>query len=77
MNKHNWHKEWRVVGERRCHSSGLEFEYDEALGWMTCDDSIDAFTAHESARGVPLHDLQNRLIRLAKECSMWRGKNAH
>ena len=77
MNKRNWHLEWQTVGDRRKHSSGLEFEYDEVLGWSTCDDTINAFVAHESARGVPLHDIQNRLIRLAKECSTWRDTHAH
>jgi len=77
MDKKNWHKEWCAIGGRRRHSSGLEFEYDKSLGWSTCDDTIDAFVAHESARGVPLHDIQGRLIRLAKECSIWRDTNAH
>lgn len=77
MNKRNWHLEWQTVGDRRVHSSGLAFEYDEDLGWSTCDDTIDAFTAHERARGVPLHDIQSRLIRLAKECSMWRDPKGH
>ena len=76
MNKRNWHLEWQTVGDRRIHSSGLEFEYDEVLGWSTCDDTIALFEKTEKDRGVPLHDIQNRLKRLLKECSMWRDTNA-
>lgn len=51
MNKRNWHLEWQTVGDRRRHSSGLEFEYDEVLGWSTCDDTIDAFVDYECGAG--------------------------
>ena len=48
MNKRNWHLEWQTVGDRRRHSSGLEFEYDEVLGWSTCDDTIALFEKTEN-----------------------------
>lgn len=73
-NKHyNWHKHWHQVGGRRVHDSGLAFEYDDVLGWCTCDDTIEAWQAFEQARGVPLHDLDARARRLARECAEWRN----
>ena len=69
-----WHKNWQTLpNARRRHISGLEFEYDDDLGWATCDDTLEEFQAYEAARGVPLHDIQNRMIRLARECAEWRG----
>ena len=68
-----WHKSWQALQNgRRRHLSGLEFEHDEDLGWSTCEDTMDEFQAYEVARGVPLHDIQNRLMRLARECAEWR-----
>lgn len=69
---YNWHKRWHMVGARRVHESGLAFEYDEELGWCTCDDTIEAWQAFEIARGVPLHDIMSRMMRLAREASEWQ-----
>jgi hypothetical protein len=64
---YNWHKSWRWQGQRLVHDSGLAFEVDEVLGICTCEDVLEAFQAFESARGVPLHDMHSRILRLTKE----------
>lgn len=69
--KFNWHKHWHKAGERRVHDSGLAFEYSEALGWNTCENTMEAWQAFEMARGVPFHDLLARCQRLARECAEW------
>lgn len=70
-----WHKNWLALPNgRRLHLSGLEFEYDAGLGWSTCDDTLAEFQAYEVARGVPLHDMQSRLLRLVRECAEWRDE---
>ena len=69
----NWHKAWcRLQSGRLRHVSGVEFEFDDVLGWNTCDDTLAEFYKFEIARGVPLHDLVARLQRLAREASEWR-----
>lgn len=70
---HNWHKAWRKDGARLVHDSGLAVEYDEELGWCSTDDTSEAWSAFELARGVPLHDLQARMQRLLREASEWRA----
>lgn len=76
-NKHfNWHKAWhRSSDGRLCHESGLQFEYDEVLGWHTCTDTLNVFQDFEIKRGVPLHDIQARLMRLTREACEWDLKN--
>lgn len=68
---HNWHKAWHRQGARLVHDSGLAVEYDGVLGWTTTDDTMEAWSAFELARGVPLHDQQARLNRLLKEAGQW------
>lgn len=68
---YNWHKAWRREGDRLVHLNGAAFEYDDALGWRACGDTLKAFQAHELMRGVPVHDLAKRLIRLAREAGEW------
>lgn len=70
---YNWHKEWSRNGSRLAHASGLSVEHDDALGWHTCDDTLQAWSAFESAHGVPLHDQLARLQRLLKEAAQWRA----
>lgn len=71
-NKYQWHKEWqRLDNGRLRHSSGIEFEHDDILGWETCNETMEQFQSTELARGVPIHDLINRVTRLAKEAAMW------
>lgn len=73
----NWHKAWASLPNgRRRHVSGLEFEFDDVLGWMTCDDTLSAFQAYTLARGVPLHDFEAHIRRLCKEAAMWRDTGA-
>lgn len=71
----NWHKAWRWQNRRLVHDSGLAFEVDEALGITTCDDTLEAFQAFEMARGVPLHDLQSRVMRLTREAGEFYERN--
>ena len=72
---YNWHKAWRWQDQRLVHDSGLAFEADPDLGICTCDDTLDAWQAFEAARGVPLHDLQQRLMRLAREAAEYYEHN--
>jgi hypothetical protein len=57
------------------HESGLAVEYNDVLGWSSTDDTAEAWSAWEMARGVPLHDLQARLKRLLKEAAEWDAHN--
>lgn len=68
-----WHKAWHRQGARLVHDSGLSVEFDEVLGWHTCDDTLEAWGAFELARGVPLHDQLARLQRLLKEAALWQS----
>lgn len=70
---HSWYKAWRREGARLVHDSGLAVEYDDVLGWCTTDDTTEAWSAFEFARGVPLHDHPARLQRLLKEAAQWRA----
>lgn len=66
--KKNWHKLWLTLPNgSRLHQSGLELENQNGV-WICKPESIDAFEQYETARGVPQHDLRNRLFRLTKEC---------
>ncbi|MGL4576347.1 MAG: hypothetical protein ACRCV9_16305 [Burkholderiaceae bacterium] len=73
---YNWHKAWeRLPSGRLRHVSGLEFEFSDELGWSTCDDTLVEFQAFEQARGVPMHDLLERGLRLAREAHDWAARN--
>jgi hypothetical protein len=72
---HNWHKAWRRDGARLLHDSGLAVEYDDVLGWCGTDDTTEAWSAFELARGVPLHDHTARLQRLIREAMEWDRQN--
>lgn len=72
---YNWHKAWRWQDQRLLHSSGLAFTVDDALGVCTCDETLDAWQAFERARGVPHHDLQERLKRLTREAAEYYERN--
>lgn len=83
----NWHRAWRrdaACPDRLLHNSGLVAEYDETLdSWVAAEESCEAWVAWECARGVPLHDLTARLMRLCKEAAMFAAwekeheKNQH
>lgn len=71
----DWHKAWRRDGAKLLHDSGLAVEHDEDLGWVTTEETTEAWSAWEMARGVPLHDLQARLQRLIREAAEWHQRN--
>lgn len=73
--RRNWHKAWRRDGASLVHESGLAVEFDDDLGWSTSEDTTEAWSAWEMARGVPLHDLQARLHRLIREAAEWHQRN--
>ncbi len=72
---YRWHRAWRrdaACPARLLHDSGLVVEYDRQLDrWAATEESCEAWAAWECARGVPLHDLTARMIRLCKEAAMW------
>jgi hypothetical protein len=72
---YNWHKAWRWQDQRLVHDSGLAFEIDDVLGVCTCDDTLAVWQAFEVQRGVPLHDLQFRLMRLTREAAEFNERN--
>lgn len=66
---YNCHNAWRRDGAGLLvHESGLRVRLEElddgSLDAVTDDASTEAWSAFELARGVPLHDLQARLLRL-------------
>lgn len=78
--RRNWHKAWRREGAGLLvHESGLRVRLEEledgSLDAVTDDASTEAWAAFEQARGVPLHDLQARLLRLVKEAAQWHDRN--
>ena len=76
---HNWHRAWtRLPNGRLRHISGVEFTVEPGDGFTdinTADDTLAEFQAYELARGVPVHDLAQRLTRLAKEAGEWHQLN--
>ncbi|MBF5006021.1 hypothetical protein [Diaphorobacter caeni] len=74
-NKRYWHKEWSRDGSYLVHSSGLKVEFDEDLGWSATEDTAEAWSAFELARGAPLHDLPARMQRLCREAAEWSERN--
>ncbi len=70
----NWHRAWRREGDRLVHLSGAAFVIKRGQGFTDIEaapETLEAFQRHELARGVPLHDLQQRLLRLAREAAQW------
>lgn len=75
---HNWHKAWRREGQRLVHISGAEFIIKRGDGFTdfnAAPETLEEFQRYELARGVPVHDLAKRLIRLAREAAEWHGLN--
>lgn len=66
-----WHKAWQALPDGRLrHTSGIEFTVERGDGFTyirVTPETLDAFQAHEAARGVPIHDMTARLMRLARE----------
>ena len=60
------------------HISGLRFDVVPGDGYtdvLANKATLDEFQTYELARGVPLHDLAARLIRLNKEALEWHQQN--
>lgn len=71
-NKHfNWHKSWSFDQDGHLiHTSGLKvlvLAGDGFIDLETEDTNVVIFRAREQARGVPPHQLNERLQRLVKE----------
>jgi hypothetical protein len=72
---HGWHKAWqRPPSGRLRHISGAEFIVSPSDGYTDINvapETLGEYQAFELARGVPLHDLAQRLMRLAREAHQW------
>ena len=75
----NWHKSWsRDQDGHLVHSSGLRFIVTRVDGFVdleTDDASMAIFQASETSRGVPVHQLVERVHRLTKEAQMFQERN--
>ena len=75
----NWHRAWsRLPNGRLRHISGAEFILTPGDGFTDVNvapETLDEYQAFELARGVPLHDLVQRLQRLAREANEWHARN--
>jgi hypothetical protein len=70
----NWHKAWRRDGARLVHISGAVFVIECGDGFTdikAAPETLAEFQRYELARGVPVHDLAQRLMRLAREAGDW------
>lgn len=79
-NKHfNWHKAWsREASGHLLHTSGLRVLVVQGSGFTdleTDEASMAIFQARETARGVPVHQLVERVQRLVKEAQTWHEAN--
>ena len=76
---HNWHRAWsRLPNGRLRHISGAEFTLVPGDGFTdikAAPETLGEFQNYELARGVPLHDLVQRLQRLAREAGEWLERN--
>ena len=77
--RHNWHRAWsRLPNGRLRHISGAEFVVVSGNGFKDINaapETLAEYQAYELARGVPLHDLVQRLMRLAREAGQWLERN--
>ena len=77
---HNWHRAWsRLPNGRLRHISGAEFVVPRGDGFTDINaapETLGEFQSFELARGVPVHDLAQRLIRLAREAGEWLAHEA-
>lgn len=67
----SWHRAWcQLPNGRLRHISGAEFVVSIGAGFTdikVAPETLENFQTFELERGVPLHDLAARLIRLARE----------
>lgn len=75
----NWHRAWtRLPNGRLRHISGAEFVVVRGDGFTDINaapETLEEYQAYELARGVPVHDLAQRLMRLAREAGEWLRRN--
>lgn len=75
----NWHRAWsRLPNGRLRHMSGAEFVVvpgDGSTDINVAPETLGEYQSFELARGVPLHDLAQRLMRLAREAGEWMERN--
>ena len=75
----HWHLAWsRLPNGRLRPASGAEPIASRGDGHpdiAVAPEALDAYQAHELARGVAPHDLAQRLIRLAREAGRWLERN--
>lgn len=75
----NWHRAWsRLPNGRLRHISGAEFMVAAGDGYKdikAAPETLGEYQNYELARGVPLHDLAQRLMRLAREAGEWLERN--
>ena len=75
----NWHKSWsRDQDGNLLHTSGLRFMVTHGNGFTdleTDNASMAIFQASETSRGVPMHQLVERVQRLTKEAQMYHRRN--
>ena len=73
--RRNWHRAWfRLPSGRLRHISGAEFVVIQGDGYTDINaapETLDEYQSYEMARGVPVHDLAQRLMRLAREAGQW------
>ncbi len=76
---HNWHRAWsRLPNGRLRHISGAEFVLVRGDGFTdvrVAPETLGEYQSFELARGVPVHDLAQRLQRLCREANEWHAKN--
>lgn len=68
---HGWHRELPAVV---MHISGLKINM-MSEGEFVDNPSIAKFMDYERARGVPDHQMLNRLTRLMREARQWHQQN--
>jgi len=75
----NWHRAWsRLPNGRLRHISGAEFIVERGDGFTDINaapETLEEYQRYELARGVQVHDLAQRLIRLAREANEWILRN--
>lgn len=75
----NWHKSWsRDQDGNLVHTSGLRVLVMRSAGFtdlQSDDASMAIFQASETSRGVPMHQLVERVKRLMKEAEKWHQHN--
>ncbi len=76
---YQWHKGWsREAPAVLAHISGLKVNAtrgDGFIDFVIDKSTLNEYQAYELARGVPLHQIVERLQRLLKEAQEWHQKN--